>query len=490
MGTRSVITLTTGRAGAGKSFVRCASYLVDDLLPETDAHVWTNFPIGLVPEKHQYPPAYPGERFIDRIAEAVAAKTGGTVSEYLERLHVIPEDEIERWREGDSGPWEFFKDKDLGNCHIALDEIHVFCGSDSKPATKHAWKKWLGEIRHRGASVELISQHRDKIAKELVKEAGTQLALIKIDDTRDPFCGILLGDWYELRAKFLTGEYTSTVVEIEKMDQDGQVVETNRRQFKLTGDYFRFYDSFSAPMSGSGSGAAKPQRQFERRGRCSLLLWFFVRNSPQLGWRVGVLSLLVWLAIGGGGAWAARKFDDGVRWMADRQKAMAWKRKGETPAPSPAPALGMAPAGPAERDPRDNTEAALLQKALAAKVELEGVVAKFEAREAELGEMVLVTETEIVTRGGEVYGIGAEIETGQHKGARLVGIDFRRRVARLSNGEVLRMRGGMGGTTDGLPDLPGHQTTPDVVGTASRPDDGRSLRPTVGGTYPAGTTRQ
>lgn len=490
MGSRSVITLTTGRSGSGKSFVRCAAQFVDELLPETETVVWTNFPIGVVPDDHDYPPRYEGERFVDRMAEAVAEKTGATVTEYLERLNIIPKAECERWRTGESGPWDFFKDKDIGNCHIAIDEVHVFCGSDSKPATKHAWKNWLGEIRHRGASVELISQHRDKIAKELIKEAGVQLSLVKIDDLRDPICGIQMGDWYELRAKFFTGQYTSTVVEIERMDQDGKPVEVNRRQFKLVGDYFRFYDSFSAPESGTGAGAKRPRKEFERRGRCNLLLWFFVRNSPQLSWRIGLVSFLMWVALGGGAAWGAEKFDDAVNWVAHRQKRMAAERKGETYKPEAAPGAapgGTVPEGKMLVTPEQQKLLADLdrrEQALAARV------AEFEASEAELSELVLVTQTEIVMRSGEAYAPGDAIESGKHKGARVAAIDYRRRVVRLSDGEILRMGGGVGVLSDGVPNLPGSETTAHVGGPQAPRYPAGSVRPSVGGAEQTGTAVQ
>ncbi|MBL9095264.1 MAG: hypothetical protein JNL96_28855 [Planctomycetaceae bacterium] len=483
MGSHSTVTVTTGRAGAGKSFVRCAIQFVDELLPETGRKIWTNFPLGRVPDHHCYPPAYEGETFRERIAEAVAAKTGGTVTEYLERINLIDREEIERWRKGESGPWDFFKDKDISETHIAIDEIHVFCGAEHKPVVKAAWKNWLGEIRHRGATVELISQHRDKIAKELVKEASVHISLVKIDDTRDPVCGIKLADWYELRAKFLTGEYTSTVAEFEKMDVDGRLTQTNYRQFKLTGDYFRFYDSFSAPESGSGSGAKLPEHQFQRRGRVSLLCWFLLKNSGQLGWRMGLVAFLLWLTLFGGAGVAARKFGDVVQGIAATQKAKLTAKSEADRPPAAGPSSGPSVKAMPRAGSPEAAERAELDR-------LAAQVSELEKREAVASEIVLVAENEIVTRGGETYGVGSVIELGKHKGAKVVSIDYRRRNARLSNGEVLRMGGGLGGGVDGMPNLPGSERTPHMERPALARYPVGNLRPNVGRTDEAGEPKK
>jgi hypothetical protein len=112
MGARSVITLTTGPAGSGKTYVRCARFLVDEWLPERSGVHYSNFPV-----------------FREKVAEFVAKKLGKTAEEYLDRIQIIPESVLNGWVSGQSGPWDYFKDKNLDGCHIAIDECHNFCGA-------------------------------------------------------------------------------------------------------------------------------------------------------------------------------------------------------------------------------------------------------------------------------------------------------------------------------------------------------------------------
>src|SRR5690606_37593265 len=109
------------------------------------------------PAGHSHPPQHEGETFRERIASHLCKRfEGSDAAQWLERMQLIPPGEIERWREGQSGPWDFFADKDLGQAHIAIDEIHVFCGRNTAAAVRKKWQDWLGEIRHRGATVEFL----------------------------------------------------------------------------------------------------------------------------------------------------------------------------------------------------------------------------------------------------------------------------------------------------------------------------------------------
>ena len=49
MATRSVVTCTVGAAGSGKSFRRCAHFIVNEFLPEHDGVHWSNFPLAWSP---------------------------------------------------------------------------------------------------------------------------------------------------------------------------------------------------------------------------------------------------------------------------------------------------------------------------------------------------------------------------------------------------------------------------------------------------------
>jgi len=281
MGARSVITLTTGPAGSGKTYVRCARFLVDEWLPERKGIHYSNFPV-----------------FRDKAAEFVARKLNKTTDEFLDRIQIIPESVLNTWLNGQSGPWDYFRDKNLEGCHVAIDECHNFCGAKTNHKVRQQWQAWLGEIRHQGATVEFLSQSPEKVAREIHYEAGLRLSLVNSEDRRDPFLGILLGDWYELKAAFITKQYETVVWEVERRNVDGKWVEQNKRVFTLDPLYFQFYDSFSRPVQG-GEKASGQQREFQKRSRSGLIWWFFKRNPWPILSRAFMTGGFVYLCSGG-----------------------------------------------------------------------------------------------------------------------------------------------------------------------------------------------
>lgn len=294
MRARSVITLTTGPAGSGKTYVRCARYLCDEWLPEKSGVHYSNFPV-----------------FRDKVAAFVAQKTGKPENELLERIQIIPEAVMATWISGQSGPWDYFHDKNLDGCHIAIDECHNFCGAKTHQKVRARWQAWLGEIRHQGATVEFLSQSPEKVAREIHYEAGLRLSLVNSEDRRDPFLGILLGDWYELKAAFISAEYQTVVWEVERRNVDGKWIEQNKRTFSLDPLYFEFYDSFSRPVQG-GEKAQGQQREFQKRTRRGLLWWFFKRNAFAIVPRAMLVGVLVYLCTGGSAPllnWMVRAFE-------------------------------------------------------------------------------------------------------------------------------------------------------------------------------------
>jgi len=281
MGARSVVTLTTGPAGSGKTYVRCSRFLCDEWLPERSGIHYSNFPI-----------------FRDKVAEFVSKRTGKTLDELLERMQIIPDEVLNSWISGQSGPWDYFKSKNLDGCHIAIDECHNFCGAKTHQKIRARWQAWLGEIRHQGATVEFLSQSPEKVAREIHYEAGLRLSLINSEDRRDPFLGILLGDWYELKAKFISGDYQTVVWEVERRNVDGKWVQQNQRRFTLDPEYFDFYDSFSRPVQGGVKSQGQP-REFQKRSRSGIVWWFFKRNALSIVPRGLLVGGVIYLCTGG-----------------------------------------------------------------------------------------------------------------------------------------------------------------------------------------------
>lgn len=443
MGLRATTLLTTAPAGSGKSYVRCARFLVDDFLRDTDGVHISNFPIGLVPDHHPHPPQYPGETFIDRIAEAVAKARKCDPQEIKQRLEIIPEEVLEKWRDERSGPWEYFADQDLTGAHIAIDEIHNYCGSKASRAHKGKWSKWLGEIRHRGATVEMISQHESKIATEIKHEAGGLIQVVKKDDELDPLFGIHLGDWYELRAKFLTGKYTSCVAQIEKRDEAGKWKVNSVRRWWMTPDYFRFYDSHNAPQSGSGAGTAAPKKEFEKRSALGLIRWFVFRNLPQVFTRALMVSVFLWLIAFGGLTTLLKGF------VATMGKFTKGKAAAVETAQAPAEAsplkeevksvANVSPIGTAQPPLSSGIDRAELLRANEALRLANERAAEAERTVKNSFSIGLMTEKEISFRGGYTYGLGQTIDFGPYEGRTIVLIDWPRRAARLNDGTWLRM---------------------------------------------------
>ena len=66
--------------------------------------------------------------------------------------------------------------------------------------------EWAGEVRHRGCTVEFLSQHETKVHSIIRNEASLKRYMFNGEDRRDPWLKVKMGDWYNLRAKFfLTG---------------------------------------------------------------------------------------------------------------------------------------------------------------------------------------------------------------------------------------------------------------------------------------------
>lgn len=294
----SVIILTTGVPGCGKTYVRCARFLVDDFLVNTNGVHISNFPVN-----------------IDEVASAVHRKLnkkGGilgvfrkkvSLEDIKKRICVIPDSELQRWRSGESGPWDYFAGVNLKYAHIAIDEIHNFISSRTSSDVLKKWDDFLGEVRHRGCTFEGLTQDIDQVDRVLTGRAALRLELVPGEDLRDPFFKIKMSDWYELKAGF-TGSYHKTVFMFEKRKQGSYWKSNHVSRFLIVPDYFKFYNSFNASLQEKEQGASEDDRsleyEYQRRGKISLLFWFIRRNFFTLFWRCSVLVLVIWLTCFGG----------------------------------------------------------------------------------------------------------------------------------------------------------------------------------------------
>lgn len=422
---RSTVEFTTAPGRTGKSLYRGPMFLIKEFLPDSDGHYWTNIPI------------YP-----DKIAQEVARRTGKPAEEFEQRLHVIPEEEMKRWQEGESGPWEFFADKDMSGAHVAIDEIHNFCGRKSPPKIKAKYQAWLGEIGHMGCTTEFISQSPMKVAKEIEYEAAVKREMSAADARRDPYFRIPLGDWYELRAAFLTGQYESVVWVQEAREQGTKWVKQHPTSFRIDPFYFPFYNSFNKPQQTGQAGKAE-KKEFEKRTRKGLLWWFVRRHLWALFSRFAVVALIIWITLGGG----SRVVFAGLLTAVGAAGPSAQSReKQEAPQLTP--------------------EEVRIQELEQEQRRLRNEAEALRQRQRESEAVVLLTPEGVVFREGYSYAIGEEIDYGEFAGLRVVSIDMGKRSVELDDGRMLRMGRPGGWVLDaGEPDTgPGDGFGSDVRG--------------------------
>lgn len=296
----SVVILTTGVPGCGKTYIRCAKFLVDDFLINTNGIHISNFPVN-----------------VDEVSAAVFKKVSKhrsifgvfrkktSLEDIKKRIWIIPDDELQRWRSGVSGPWDYFSGVNLKYCHIAIDEIHNFINSRCSDDLLKKWDDFLGEVRHRGCTFEGLTQDIDQVDKVLTGRAGVRLELFPGEDLRDPYFKIKMADWYELKAAFL-GSYHKTVFMFEKRKSGsgGRWVTNHVSRFLITPEYFKYYNSFNASLQEKEKGASDEGRaveyEYQRRSKISLLFWFIRRNFFSLLSRFLIAGLLIWLCFCGG----------------------------------------------------------------------------------------------------------------------------------------------------------------------------------------------
>jgi hypothetical protein len=294
----AVFMITEAPMGSGKTLRRCAHYLVYEFLPEKEGVHYSNFPVlhdgmeALMKKKHR--------KLMEKHPELVH-----------ERVKVIPPDVIKSWSDDElcTGPWDYFSAEDgdgkpsLAGAHLALDEAHIFAPCVGRPSRARCrkWREFLGEVRHRGATVEFITQDVKSIDEDVARLSAVRLSLINQADERDQLFGIAFFDWYQLKGKF-TGEWRPTIIEKESRKEGQRMmpyVVKEIRRCQMEPALFTVYDSYSKPHAG-GETVGAPVYEFERRSWPSLLLWFFRRNWWRMAPKFAVGAFVFWLAFLGG----------------------------------------------------------------------------------------------------------------------------------------------------------------------------------------------
>ncbi len=442
---RATTCYTTGKAGAGKSYMR-VRFLADEFLLDESGSVITNLPVN-----------------VKALAAFVAAKRkdGPTAEEIERRIRIIPQEEIRKWRRQASGPWEYFAEEDIRGAHIILDEAHTVANAKHKAPHKIEWQEFCGELRHRGASIEFITQHEAKLATEIRNEAESWIEITTDERRRHFLLGNMLGDWYELKAAWWSGEYRAGLWETEYRFVKGKAVVEREKRVDRDPVYFPLYDSYSA-ATGGAKKVDRPEYQFERRGRWGTLAWFGRRNAWGIFSRAVVFAFCFYLFGGGGkqllSIYLARV--DGIvtanRVGTDADDEDADPEPAgpvESPAGTPDETLVVAAADDDRTDAMWNRlrsellearEVARAATERADQVERSRVQAEREAvfwREyVEHGSMVaMLTDEFVVMADGSKYRLGEVIEGGSQRGRTVSRIDYARRRVELDDGTVLRL---------------------------------------------------
>lgn len=294
----SVIILTTGQPGAGKSYSR-VRWLVTDFLPNSSGHYITNLPLN-----------------IDLICEHLAKKTGKDFSYFYNRLHVIPDEELKSWRDlalldkqeltkikDDKGfrPGEYFSTFDLQGAHIAIDEFHRYCSKSDPILLKKIWNDWFAEVRKLGCTFEAITQDINQVPRDFFGKVGQKIDLAPFANTRDPFFKIKMYDWYQLRGG-LTGFIDSSIEEVESIkdiSNTGGVKwkESRRDRYGMDSSIFVFYNSFQkSDNSNKVQDFSCPALVYKKR----IIFWFLRRNFFSIFGRIFLVVLVSWLCFFGG----------------------------------------------------------------------------------------------------------------------------------------------------------------------------------------------
>ena len=458
----ATIQYTTGLPGCGKSYVRCARFVPEYLL-NYDGDFYSNFPWNPDVIAEFCYKVQQGRSFWYKLFHPTKKKY--TVEQFRNRMKTIPKDVLQEWIHGDSGPWDYFNEKDFdGNfirpidgCHISIDEIHNFCPTtlhdEGKTEKRKQWQQWLGEIRHMGCTIEFITQSPDKVNRVIDQHTITRTSLSSIEDEIDPFFKITMRYWYELRAAF-TGRYAQTVIQkdlMQKHNKSGtnmtwKVIRS--RKFPIDPRWFKFYNSFSAPHTG-GKASEGIEREYQKRSKLGIVVWFLTNNFITIFLRFFIVALVIWLCVFGGLGWCITTGTNQLQRLATSSGTkLAPKSKLKNKKKNIVKTSSISDA-PLYSPNSNDIELAKKFWPDASPEQLSSVVVDSRAKKLKdynsksQFHIVLISVDNVVLSDGYVYQIGDMIESYPDKPI-LKGINYDKRFVTLSNGDKINFNGVIG----------------------------------------------
>jgi hypothetical protein len=266
---RETIRLRTGEPGSGKSYSIICELL--EHLEETDGLVLHNLPLDV-------------EAIADHFHKQYEKNGKGlTPGEVRRRLILIPKEVERTWALQEVSPSVYFDSfESLADAWIILDEAHNFIGRKHEAKYRRLWQEFTGELRHRGACLELVTQSLGKLADEIECDAGVWIEVSNCEADRDPFFWIPLSDWWQFSAK-LNGHYVAQIRQQEhKHEMRRWVANDKLRLWRQDPYIYSLYHSYSAPKNGGAAG--RRLHAYETRNWIQLFMWFIRRWWTRLIW--------------------------------------------------------------------------------------------------------------------------------------------------------------------------------------------------------------
>jgi hypothetical protein len=344
------------------------------------------------------------------------------------------------------GIWTYFEEIDISNSRIVIDEIHNFCGDSTPRTIKREWSKWLGEIRHRGATFRCISQAPEKVAKEIKREAQVELTLWNTAGEKDCFFKIELGDWMELYAGILGGTYRTAVFETTILKNGHK---KNRREkprfFTIKPEYFELYDSFSAPIAHGGKKFEGFQHEYEKRTKAELLKWFIQKNIYQISTKAIicslVLSFMVYVYAFNGHEQIIKGLMSAMN-MGNPYKKNKKKKSGNKKFTVKNTVKKKQDEPPPEIYKNNPIAKKLSTKNRELKTKIEQIEIENEKLKKQIEEqskIILLTPKSIILNSGQEYLINETIKNGKYKNKKIIEIDWKKRNVKFEDNTIINM---------------------------------------------------
>ena len=425
------IELTLAAPGSGKSWSR-TKWVVDEFLPHAKGVLYTNLPLNL-----------------DKIAEAMKAKKVDP-QEVSDRIVLIPKEILDDWKNG-GNPKDYFVDLKIVGARLELYEASSFTGGSMDAKRAAVWDEFCKEIRHRKCSINFIAQNEMQLPKKIRDLATIKRELYNSEDRRDFLFNIPMYDWYQLKSKFITRSWKPTIFETEFTNYNRTWKPIKTQRFQLGQPYYDYYNSYNAPVGEEGEfdelleqEVESVKLEWERLKAPALAFWFFRRNWFGIISRGLIVTLILWVFLGGGIRW-------GVDAMQSQFKKAVKDPDKEQVEEEQTPAAKRIQKMEGKLDDLSNLTTdtigddavEIYKMAQTLVAEYEDLAVKYDEQQEKLSvlnRLTAITKNYIILRSGHRYNIGETIDYGQYEGYQVASINTDKRlVFLLKEKEVIRL---------------------------------------------------